>query len=89
MLYVFQFLCRSYSFVLTIILHERSNTKPPSLTSETLARLMEPPKYQLRTWAEKPETHEQLAVGQKTSRSLNETKRFLKEVEKSIGSDAK
>lgn len=70
------------------MLHDRSNTKPPILTSETLARVMDSPKFQLRTWAEKPETHEQLAVGQKTSRSLKETKKFLKEIEKSIGSDA-
>ena len=87
--YAFQSLYRSDSFVLTIMLHGRSNTKLPNLTGGTLARLMDPPKSQLGTWAEKPETHEQLAVGQKTSRSLKETKKFLKEVEKSIERDAK
>ena len=69
------------------MLHDR-NTKPPSLTGATLARLTDPPKSQLYTWAEKPETHEQLAVGEETSRSLKKTKKFLKDIEKSINSDA-
>ena len=87
--YAFQSLRRSDSFVLIIMLYDKSNTKLPSLTGGTLARLMDPPKSQLHAWVEKPENHEQLAVAQKTSRSLKETKKFLKEVGKSIESDAK
>ena len=81
--------CQSDSFLLTIMLHDRNNTKSPSLTAANLARLADPPKRQFYTWFEKPETHEQLAVGQKTSRSLKKTKGFLKDIEKSIKSDAK
>ena len=66
------------------MLYHRNNTEPPNLTSATLARLTDLTKWQLHTWAEKPEAHEQLAVGQKTSRSLKETERFLKEVERSL-----
>lgn len=71
------------------MVHDRNNTQPPSLTGATLARLTDPPKSQFYTWIEKPETHEQLAVGQKTSRSMKKTKKFLKDIETSIKSDAK
>ena len=71
------------------MLRDRNNIKSPSLTGATLARLADPSKSQFCTWLEKPETYEQLAVGQETSRSLEKTKEFLKEIEKSIKSDAK
>ena len=87
--YALQSSYRSDSFALTIVLHDRSDTKLPSPAGGTRTRLMDPPKSQLHIWAGKPETHEQLAVGQKTSRSRKETKKFLKEVEKSIESDTK
>ncbi len=82
--YAFQPSSQSDSLLLTIVLHDRNNTKPPRLTGATLTRLKDPPKSQCSTWLEKPETHEQLAVGQETSRSMKKTKRFLKDVEKSI-----
>ncbi|KAK0508330.1 hypothetical protein JMJ35_009414 [Cladonia borealis] len=63
------------------------NNKSPSLTGAALARLANPPKSQCSTWAEKPETHEQVAVGQETSRSTKKTKKFLKDIEKSIKGD--
>ena len=71
------------------MLHDSHSTQSPSLTSANLARLADPPKSQFYTWVEKPDTHEQLAVGEETSRSLKKTKKFLKDIEKSIESDAK
>lgn len=40
-------------------------------------------------WYKTKETHEQLAVGQKTSRSLAKTMSFLKEIEKKVDGNDK
>ena len=39
---------------------------------------------QLKEWYKTPETHEQLAVGEKPSRSVDKTLDFLKEMEKKV-----
>ena len=56
-------------------------TGPLRLTAAALAGLADPPKSQLDIWCEKSETHEQLAVGLKTSRSEEKTKKSLDEVQ--------
>ncbi|KAK3170052.1 hypothetical protein OEA41_009437 [Lepraria neglecta] len=60
-------------------LHE--GTGPLRLTAAALAGLADPPKSQLDIWCEKSETHEQLAVELKTSRSEEKTKKSLDEVQ--------
>ena len=39
---------------------------------------------QLKEWFKTPETHEQLAVGEETSRSEAKTRGFLQEIEKKV-----
>lgn len=38
----------------------------------------------MKEWFKTPESHEQLAVGETTSRSISKTKDFLKEMEKKV-----
>lgn len=68
-------------------LHE--GTGPLRLKATALARLADPPKSQLDIWCEKSETHEQLAVGLKTSRSEEKTKKSLDEVQAMMEDNSK
>jgi uncharacterized protein involved in tolerance to divalent cations len=53
----------------------------PHLTAAALVRLVDPAKSQLNAWSEEPETHEELAVGIKTSRSEEKLKALIEEVQ--------
>ena len=64
-------------------------TGPLRLTATALAGLADPPKSQLDNWCEKSEAHEQLAVGLKTSRSEEKTKKSLDEVQAMMEDNSK
>lgn len=53
----------------------------PPLTAAAQFRLVDPAKSQLNAWGKEPETHEELAVGVKTSRSDKELKALIEEVQ--------
>ena len=59
-------------FLLTTIIG--SDTTTPRLTTDALVRSGEVVTSQLKDWLEKPQTHEQLAVGAAVSRSCAKTK---------------
>lgn len=48
-----------------------------------------PETHQLDTWLSKTETHEQVVIGEKTSRSFAKTLHFLEEMEKRVAGDTK
>ncbi|KAL2041817.1 hypothetical protein N7G274_005601 [Stereocaulon virgatum] len=53
----------------------------PRLTATALTGLVDPAKSQLNAWSEEPNTHEELAVGVKTSRSEETLKALIQEVQ--------
>ncbi|KAF6219972.1 hypothetical protein HO133_003797 [Letharia lupina] len=61
-----------------------NSTAHPQQPSYTAARSAKPERPQLQSWLNKAETHEQMMVGQKTSRSFVTTMRFLEEMETKI-----
>ncbi|MCJ1454552.1 hypothetical protein MMC28_004905 [Mycoblastus sanguinarius] len=65
------------------------NTEPLRLTAENLSALAEPAKPQMRDWLKKAQTHEQVAVGEKTSRSKSKMKKFLNKIEQKVEGDGK
>lgn len=67
----------------------RNNETPDYLAAHAASRRARPEKHQLKTWLSKPETHEQVVVGEKTSRSFAKTMHFLEEMEKTLAGDTK
>ena len=63
----------------------RKNHEPQRPTSLASPGDKKPKEPQLQEWVKTEETHEQLAVGKKTSRSFAETLGFLEEMEKKVG----
>lgn len=55
-----------------------------SLTEANLAKLGHPPETQIDVWKKTQETHEQLAVGQGTSRDFKDTQEFVNDMEKRV-----
>lgn len=74
--------------LMSFILH-RHHTAASHLTAEALASLMVEEKPQLDVWYEEQHTHEQLALGNKTSRIGREIEEFLKDVEESVDGKTK
>lgn len=65
----------------------RKNNDPPRQTTGGPPHNTGPQAPQLKEWCKTKETHEQLAVGKKTSRSFAQTLGFLEEMEKRIDGD--
>ena len=59
----------------------RTSTNHAQQTPHAIPRSATPERPQLQSWLKKAETHEQLMVGQKTSRSLTETMRLLEKTD--------
>ena len=60
------------------------DTLTPRVTAESLARQGGRSTAQLDAWRKTAQTHEQAAVGQRTSRSRKKTKKGLRELEQRI-----
>ena len=57
---------------------------PPQLTAVELARLGVQSKMQLEAWRNTNERHEEMALALDISKSLEETGKWLKEIERKI-----
>ena len=66
--------------------HRKSN-EPPRQATSAPPHNTGPQASQLNEWYKTEETHEQSAVGNKTSRSFAQTLGFLEEMEKRIDGD--
>lgn len=60
------------------------DTLTPRVTAESLARQGGRSAAQLDTWRKTAQAHEQAAIGQRTSRSKEKTKKQLRELEQRI-----
>lgn len=60
----------------------RESSESPRQDTRASPRHMELSASQLKEWYKTQETHEQLAVGEKTSRSFAKTLGFLEEIDK-------
>ncbi|MCJ1457508.1 hypothetical protein MMC28_007876 [Mycoblastus sanguinarius] len=65
------------------------HTEPQRLTAESLSRLAEPEKPQLKDWLKRTQINEQIAVGVQTSRSKAKKENFLKKIEKKVEGNTK
>ena len=74
---------------LTIIVAFRDGKDISCQTSNAAAPPTRPKTYQLNAWLNKPETHEQAMLGEKTSRTFAKTMSFLEEMGKRVDGDAK
>ena len=66
--------------------HRKSN-EPPRQNTSAPPHKTGPQAPQLKEWCKTKETHEQSAVGKKTSRSFAQTLGFLEEMENRIDGD--
>ena len=76
------------AMLMSFILH-RHHTAASHLTAGALASLTVEKKSQLDAWCEEQHTHEQLALGNKTSRVGREIEEFFKDVEESVNEKTK
>ena len=66
---------------------DRKSNEPSRQTISAPPHNTGPQAPQLKEWCKTKETHEQLAVGKKTSRSFAQTLGFLEEMERNIDGD--
>ena len=81
--------CSAQALSLTISGPFRNGTDTRRQTGHALQPLTRPKTYQLETWLNKPETHEQAMMGEKTTRTFAKTMNFLEEMEKRVDGDTK
>lgn len=67
----------------------RKSNEPPRQATEAPQSNVGPGSSQLDKWSRKQETHEQMVVGQRTSRTFAKTLGFLEEMEKRVGGDGR
>lgn len=58
------------------------------VSARAMASTVEVEKAQLQEWLQQPQTHEQLALGETTSRSVAQTSVFLEDIESILDSKA-
>jgi len=75
--------------VLIILGFIRLGTSSPHLTTDVLSRFEEHKRSQLDEWLKDPQSHEQLALGQKTSRASQQITTFLNDIETKVEGDGK
>ncbi|KAF6232222.1 hypothetical protein HO173_009605 [Letharia columbiana] len=76
--------------VLSAVMRRRSgweSNEPPRQTTKASPANTEPKGSQLDEWYKTQETHEQLVVGEKTSRTFAKTLGFLEEIEEKVDGD--
>lgn len=72
-----------------VLVARRKSNEPPRTTRKALPRKAEPKGSRLDEWYKTRETHEELAVGEKTSRTFAKTLGFLEKIDKKVGGNDK
>ena len=67
----------------------RNDPSRPQLTSNELRRIGTQKTSQLDAWLREPQTHEQLAVGERTRRAGGEIAQFFQDIEKNVQNDGR